>query len=140
MENLSRRAGLDDFSLIHHGDAVGDVVDDAKVMGDENHRQPEVFLERGDEIEDLRLDGDIECGDRFVGDDELRFRGERAGDGDALALAAGEFVRMTFASRPTVAMSVSTRWKSASPFSFGWRWRTASARVEKIVIRGLSEA
>ncbi len=94
MENFARLAGFDDFPLIHDGDAVGDVVDDAEIVGDENHRQSEVLLEGFDEVEDLRLDGDIERGDRFIGDDELGFRGERAGDGDALALAAGELVRV----------------------------------------------
>ena len=45
-----------------------------------------------EEVEDLGLDGDVEGGDGFVGDDEFRLWGEGAGDGDALALAAGELV------------------------------------------------
>ena len=49
-----------------------------------------------EQVDDLRLDGNVERGDRFVGDDELGFDGERAGDGDALALAAGKFVRIFF--------------------------------------------
>ena len=49
---------------------------------------------RSQQVEDLRLDGDVERGDRLVADDELRLEGERAGDADALALAAGEFVRV----------------------------------------------
>jgi hypothetical protein len=47
-----------------------------------------------EEVEDLRLDGDIEGGDGFVGDDDLGLEGEGAGDGDALALAAGKFMRV----------------------------------------------
>ena len=35
----------------------------------------------------------VEGGDRLVADDEVGARGERAGDADALALAAGELVR-----------------------------------------------
>ena len=47
-----------------------------------------------EQIQDLRLDGHIERRDRLVGDDEIRVRGERAGDADALLLSAGELVRI----------------------------------------------
>lgn len=42
------------------------------------------------------MDGDVEGGDGFVGEDEFGLRGEGAGDGDALALAAGELVGVFF--------------------------------------------
>ena len=94
MENLSRFTGFNDFSLIHHGDAVRDVVDDAEVVRNENHRKTEVLLKLFDEIENLRLDRDIQRGDRFIRDDELGFWRERPGDGDALALATRKLVRI----------------------------------------------
>ena len=47
-----------------------------------------------DEVEDLRLHGDVERGRRLVGDEQLRIAGERHGDHHALALAAGELVRI----------------------------------------------
>jgi hypothetical protein len=47
-----------------------------------------------EQVQDLRLDRDVEGGDRFVGDDDLGLQREGAGDGDALALAAGELVRV----------------------------------------------
>ena len=84
----------------------------------------ELALELAEEIEDLGLDRDVEGGDRFVGEDEFRFGGEGAGDGDALALAAGEFVgvlRMKRRSRPTRSMSSATRSVSSAPVSVGWR-------------------
>ena len=37
-EDLRRRPGLDDLALGHHADAVGDLADDAEVVGDEQHR------------------------------------------------------------------------------------------------------
>ena len=46
-----------------------------------------------EQVEDLRLHGDVERGDRLVADDQLRLGGHGAGDRDALALAAGELVR-----------------------------------------------
>ena len=42
--------------------------------------------------EDLRTNGDIQSGDRFVCDDKLGAQDERAGDTDALSLAAGKFM------------------------------------------------
>src|SRR3546814_10756133 len=49
------------------------------------------LVQQGD---DLRLDGDVEGGHRLVADDELRVEDQRAGDAEALALPAGELVRI----------------------------------------------
>ena len=46
------------------------------------------------QLEDLQLRRDVERGGRLVGDDERGAAGERAGDHQALALAAGELVRI----------------------------------------------
>ena len=84
---------LDDLAEVHDHHAVGDVPDDVQVVRDEDVRQPEVVLEVLEQVEDLRLHGDVERGHRLVADDQLRVHGERARDADALALAAGELVR-----------------------------------------------
>lgn len=46
------------------------------------------------QIDDLRLRGDVERAHRLVGDDELRFRRERAREADALSLPTRELVRL----------------------------------------------
>ena len=46
------------------------------------------------EIDDLRLHGDVQGGDRLVGHDEVGVQDERTSDGDALTLAAAELVRV----------------------------------------------
>ncbi len=46
------------------------------------------------EIHDLRLRRHVEGRSRLVEHDQMRLKDDRAGDGDALALAAGEFVRV----------------------------------------------
>ena len=46
------------------------------------------------QVDDLRLDRHVERRDRLVGHDQLRVERERAGDADALPLAAGELVRV----------------------------------------------
>jgi hypothetical protein len=48
------------------------VAHDVEVVGDEDVGEPELALQVLEEVEDLRLDGDVERGDRLVADDELR--------------------------------------------------------------------
>ena len=79
---------LDDLPQIHHGDAVADVLHHRKVVRDEEVGELEPILELLEEVDDLRLDRDVEGRDRLVAHDELRLDRERAGDPDPLTLAA----------------------------------------------------
>ena len=69
----------------HDDDAVGHLGDDAHVVGDEDDRRAELALQVADQLEDLRLHGDVERGRRLVGDQHLRaarpapWRSSRAG-------------------------------------------------------------
>ena len=54
----------------------------------------EVVLQVLEQVEDLRLDRDVERGHGLVADDQLRVERERARDPDPLPLAAGELVRV----------------------------------------------
>ncbi|RPK76440.1 hypothetical protein EES42_03360 [Streptomyces sp. ADI95-17] len=92
--DLLVRADLDDPAQVHHPDPVGDVPDDRQVVRDEHVAQPELSLEPVQQVDDLRLYGDVEGGDGLVGDDDLGVQGQTAGDADALALTAGELVRI----------------------------------------------
>ena len=68
--------------------------DRAQIVRDEQIRQVPLALQLLQQIQDLRLDRHVERRDRLVGDDEIRVRGERARDADALLLSAGELVRI----------------------------------------------
>ena len=93
-EDLADRAFLHDAAEIHDRDAIAEMAHDGKVVADEEHGEAELAAQGGEQGEDLGLNGDIEGGDRFVGDKEVGAGGEGAGDADALALAAGELVRV----------------------------------------------
>ena len=54
---------------------------------------PYLSLEVLEQVEHLGLDADVERRHRLVADDQRRVEHERAGDRDALALAAAELVR-----------------------------------------------
>ena len=84
---------FDDLAQVHHRDPIRDVPDHAEVVRDEQVGQPELVLKVLEQVDDLRLYGDVECGDRLVGDDELGPQRKCPRDADALALAAGELVR-----------------------------------------------
>ena len=57
-------------------------------------RHAELALQALQQLQDLRLDGDVERGGRLVGDQQVGLVGERHGDHDALALAARELMRI----------------------------------------------
>ena len=52
----------------------------------------EAILKAAEDVEDLCLDGDVQGGNRLVGNDKLGLAGEGAGDADALALASAELM------------------------------------------------
>ncbi len=85
---------LDQLADVHHRDPVTDVLDHAEVVGDEEVGQVELALQVLQQVDDLRAHRDIERGDRLVGDHQARVERERAGDADALPLAAAEGVRV----------------------------------------------
>jgi hypothetical protein len=55
---------------------------------------PNSALQPGQQVEDLGLDGSVQCGGRLVRDDQLRAQRERHRDHRALPHAAGELVRV----------------------------------------------
>ena len=84
---------LDQPAQVHHADPVADVAHHGEVVGDEEVGQAAAALQVLHDVEHLGLDGDVERRGRLVADEELRLGRQRAGDRDALALAARELVR-----------------------------------------------
>ena len=69
-----------------------DVSIQAQIINLLRRLQAELALEVLQKVDDLRLDGDVERGDRLVADDQRGLEGERPRDADALALAARQLV------------------------------------------------
>ena len=59
-------------------------------------------LQLPDQVEDLRLDGDVERGRGLVGDEQLGLSGERPRDRYPLRHAAGKLVRVPLGDRDRV--------------------------------------
>ena len=92
--SVAHVALLDDAARVHHDDAVGDLGDDAEIVGNEQHRHADLALQLVEQVEDLRLDRDVERGRRLVGDQQHGIAGERHRDHHALAHAARQLVRI----------------------------------------------
>jgi hypothetical protein len=75
---------------IQAGDAVGHAADGSQVVAGEDHRQVQVGLEAPKQLDELLLAGAVDARGGFVQQQNLRTRGERAGDEGTLLLAAGE--------------------------------------------------
>ena len=93
-EEVLGRADLDDLPAIHDRRRLADMRNHREVVADQEERHAGVALQIDHEVQGLRLHRDVERRDRLVGDDKLRPGDEGAGDGDALPLPAGEFVRI----------------------------------------------
>src|SRR5207253_7299435 len=95
VEELVAGRELDDAAEIHDRDALAEMPNHRQVVSNEQIGQAESFAQILEEVNDLSLYRNIECGDRLVADDELRFQGQGTGDPDSLPLAAGHFMRVT---------------------------------------------
>ena len=91
---IERRADLLDAAVAHHDDLVGHGHRLDLVVGDVDDRGPEPLVQ----LLDLDAHGDaelgVEVGQRLVEEEDLRVADDGAAHGDALALAAGELLRV----------------------------------------------
>ena len=85
---------LDDAAAVHHRDLVGEFRHHAEVVGDQQDRHAGLLAQLAQQVQDLRLNGDIEGSRRLVGDQEARVAGQRHGDHHPLAHAARQAVRI----------------------------------------------
>ena len=81
------------FAKIHHRDTVRDMPHHRKIMSDEQIGQPHIALQILQQIDDLRLDGNIKRRDRLITHNKARAQDQRTRNADALTLAARKFMR-----------------------------------------------
>ena len=93
-EQFIRRRAFHHAAQIHDHHPVAEMLHHAKVMADEQVSQPQIFPQVHEQVQHLRLDRNVQRRDRLVTHNEIGLNGQRAGDADALALPAGELVRI----------------------------------------------
>ena len=95
MKQVLARRHLDEAPPAHHRDPVGDIIDHRQIVRNKQICQAERFLHVLEQVQDLRLDRDVESGDRLVANQQIRFQRQRPREPDPLALTAGETMRVT---------------------------------------------
>ena len=73
-----RLCKLYDHALMDHGDPVADKAHYGKIVCDKQIREAMLLLQLTHQVEHLRTDGNIQCSDGFVCDDELWIHDEGA--------------------------------------------------------------
>ena len=63
-------------------------------------RQTQFGLQLIKQVDDTRLNRNVQCRDRFIQDQQLRFEGEGACNANTLALPPGEVTRIAVKVRP----------------------------------------
>ena len=117
-EELVDRRALDDLAGIHHRDLVADLGDHAEIVGDQDDRGAACGLQFAHQIEDLRLQGDVERGGRLVGDQQPRdrrpapSRSSRAGA--CRRKACADIRRCAFRARGC-GRGAAVRWRARAP-------------------------
>ena len=130
---------------VHHDDPVGELGDEAEVVGDEEGRRVGLALGGSQDLHDLRLDRDVERRRGLVGDEDPRLRSRspsrssRAGACRPRTRAgtARRAARRTARRRARGARSSSLR--AALSLMSGWCVCSASAIWSPIVNTGFSD-
>ena len=87
---LVRRRRLHDSAFTHHGDAVAERERLRLIVGDVDRRQGELVEQIFEILEKAVAEPPVERAERLVEKEHARLGCERAREGDALALAAGQ--------------------------------------------------
>ncbi len=80
--------------MFEHAHLVGDLADQAEVMGDEQIGQCQFLLQIDQQVHHLCLHVDVERGGRLVEHQDRRVQHEGSGQTHPLALATGDLARL----------------------------------------------
>src|SRR5205814_1084369 len=87
-QDVADRPTFDNAAALHDGEMAGKANDQGKIMCDEQICKSSRFLQCGQQSQNLRLQDEIEAGERFIEDQQLRGKSEGTGDGEGVPLAA----------------------------------------------------
>ena len=76
LKELVRIRQLHHLAEVHNTDTVGEVLNDGQVVGDEQDGQTELLTQLVEQVDDLCLNGNVQCGNRLVADQKFRIHGK----------------------------------------------------------------
>ena len=80
VEDSRTRTDFDNLTQIHHRDTMADAFHHRHVMGNKQKGEIKALLQIQHQIDDLRLNRNIQRRNAFVSNDNLRLQCQRAGD------------------------------------------------------------
>ena len=92
-EQLLAGGKLNKMTLVNDGNTVGDKSDRREVVRDEQVGQRTLFFHLIEQVDDLRANRDIQCGNRLVCHEKIGVHDQTARNTDSLTLTARKFVR-----------------------------------------------
>lgn len=93
-ENLLCPPCLDDTACVHHCDCFAHLRYHTEIVCDQQDREAQFSLKILKQRHDLRLDGDVESGGRFIGYQQPRFADDGHGDHHTLAQSSRKLMRI----------------------------------------------
>src|SRR6516165_4086272 len=116
-EKRCRTVVLQQPPLAHHRDAMTETERLVHVMRHHNHGRAEAPLDVEQIFLGLGTDDGVECSERLVHQQHGGLGGERAGDTDALLLAAGQLVRQNVGKRGGIELKDLQQLSHARPYA-----------------------
>ena len=92
IENFVRRAALAHLARVHDDDFIAHIGDHAQIVSDHDDGHAHFLLQALHQFQDQGLDGHVQGGGGFVGDQDIRFAGQGHGDHHPLPHAAGQLI------------------------------------------------
>ncbi len=81
-------------AVLHHGHRVSELSHDAQVVRNKQQAHVQLVAQFAQQLQNLRLHRDVQRGGGFIGNQQFGARQQGHRDHHALALAAGELVRI----------------------------------------------
>ena len=78
--NFPRIHNFNNVPQIHNTYNIRDITYNRKVMGNENIGEAQIFLQLFEQFDNLRLNRNIQSGNRLIADNQFRVAGKRAGN------------------------------------------------------------
>jgi hypothetical protein len=116
--NIQRRSVLDNMTGVHYINTMGVPGNDAKIMCDEYKRGIQSLSNTAYQLKQLGLYGHVDDGCRLIGDNQLRFAGNRQGNHGALAHTSAELVGVFL--HALVRLGNTDQFKKADSFILGY--------------------
>ncbi len=99
LEQTGHLTDFDGLTGIHHTDALCGFSHHSQVVRDQHQRHVLLFLQAQQQVHDLRLNGHVQRGGRFVGNQQLGLASDGHGNRHTLAHATRQLVRVGIQAR-----------------------------------------